>query len=186
MAWRFCLASLAAMILAAQLGCCGGCWPCGKNWCGSQCGEVYWHEWFSLPPDCCDPCTHSGAFCGPNNRFLRRGVFAAHGGAVGPYYDQGETNGDNMRAAPAGEPMRQSAPGPTEARPPVGSGPMTDRFPSDDEFRTSEELPPAESSSDSGYRYDDGRRVAYDEQVDSPRPSRKLGRPSYPARRYAR
>lgn len=30
----------------------------------SQCGECYWHEWFSDPPDCCDPCNRCGRFVG--------------------------------------------------------------------------------------------------------------------------
>ena len=180
MSSRLCLLGLAAVVLVAQVGCCGGCWPCGKNWCGRQCGEVFCHEWFSLPPDCCDPCNNCGSFCGPNNRFLRRGVFTKYGGAVGPYYDQGYTPTETMRPAPANQSAPRPAPTPTEAAPPV-----SDRFPSEDEFRTGEELPPIDSSSDVGYDDGYGQRVAYDRQFDSRRPSRTLGRP-YPARRYAR
>jgi hypothetical protein len=62
-----CLAFVA--VLAAGLsGCCsqpwGGCYPCGKNFCDSQCGGLIWHYWFSLPPPCCDPCDGCGHFTG--------------------------------------------------------------------------------------------------------------------------
>lgn len=38
--------------------------------CGSSCGEVYWDEWLSDPPECCDPCDQHGNWigrqaCGP-------------------------------------------------------------------------------------------------------------------------
>ena len=38
--------------------------------CGSGCGEVYWGEWMSDPPDACDPCDDCGTWtgscaCGP-------------------------------------------------------------------------------------------------------------------------
>ena len=140
---------LFAVVLSSQTGChCGGCWPCGKNWCGSQCGEVFWNEWFSLPPDCCDPCSNCGAFQGPNNRFLRRGVFAAREGAMGPYADDGY--GDHYPEAVEGrradEPPR-------------------------------EELPAGDSTSDAGYYNEFGQRASFDGPVDSPDASRKLGRP---------
>jgi hypothetical protein len=37
--------------------------------CEAGCGGVYWDEWFSDPPDCCDPCDnwgnyHGGTVCG--------------------------------------------------------------------------------------------------------------------------
>jgi hypothetical protein len=28
--------------------------------CGSGCSEVYWGEWLSDPPACCDPCVNLG------------------------------------------------------------------------------------------------------------------------------
>ncbi|MDX1945420.1 MAG: hypothetical protein SFU86_08425 [Pirellulaceae bacterium] len=52
--------------------------------CGRGCGETYWGEWFSDPPDCCDPCdkchgewTGPHGFCnlGPAQRLLA----AVHG-----------------------------------------------------------------------------------------------------------
>jgi hypothetical protein len=139
---------LVLLALVGETGChCTSCWPCGRKWCGSQCGELYWSEWFSLPPDCCDPCTNCGAFCGPNNRFLRRGVFGVRDG-MGHYDGYGDDYGGG-----------QSGPEPVEGRP------------------ASEELPPANTTSD-GYDYNEiGQRVSYDEPVDSPYASRTLGRP---------
>lgn len=38
----------------------------GKS-CGKGCGEVYWGEWISDPPDCCDPCDQcTGDWTGPH------------------------------------------------------------------------------------------------------------------------
>jgi hypothetical protein len=33
--------------------------------CGGGCGEVYWGEWISDPPDACDPCDQCGNYVGP-------------------------------------------------------------------------------------------------------------------------
>jgi len=33
--------------------------------CASGCGEIYWGEWFSDPPDDCDPCDDWGHWIGP-------------------------------------------------------------------------------------------------------------------------
>ncbi len=61
---RFGCLALIAVILASEAGCCCDCWPCGKTWCGPQCGEFYWHEWFSHKPDCCEPCDRCGNYTG--------------------------------------------------------------------------------------------------------------------------
>jgi hypothetical protein len=49
------------------VGCCNG----GiKGWLNSQatgckgCGDMYWGEWVSDPPDCCDPCNKCGDYTG--------------------------------------------------------------------------------------------------------------------------
>jgi hypothetical protein len=35
--------------------------------CGKGCGEIYWGEWISDPPDCCDPCDQCyGQWTGPH------------------------------------------------------------------------------------------------------------------------
>ena len=33
--------------------------------CASGCGDIYWGEWISDPPDKCDPCDNCGNFVGP-------------------------------------------------------------------------------------------------------------------------
>lgn len=62
---RFCIALTLAVTLVSSSGC---CWInrmfCGKKWCNSGCGEVYWNEWDSDPPYCCDPCNRCGNFTG--------------------------------------------------------------------------------------------------------------------------
>ena len=41
-----------------------------KGWLNNQatgckgCGDMYWGEWISDPPDCCDPCDQCGGFTG--------------------------------------------------------------------------------------------------------------------------
>ena len=34
--------------------------------CGGGCGDVYWNEWISDPPECCDACNDDGCWVGPN------------------------------------------------------------------------------------------------------------------------
>lgn len=45
-------------------GKCGG--SCGLSKCWG-CGERYWGEWISDPPQPCDPCDHCGQFVGPKH-----------------------------------------------------------------------------------------------------------------------
>ena len=53
MSLRYRFLGVIAIALASGQGCCTlRCWPYGKTWCGSQCGDLIWNEWFSLPPDC--------------------------------------------------------------------------------------------------------------------------------------
>lgn len=37
---------------------------CGGGCCGSGCGEFYWSDFYSEPPDCCDPCDRCGNWTG--------------------------------------------------------------------------------------------------------------------------
>src|SRR2546430_8833887 len=70
MSLRFCYLALVAVTLATEAGCCcccDDCWPNGKTWCGPHCGQFWWHEWFSHPPECCDPCDDCGNYCGPTH-----------------------------------------------------------------------------------------------------------------------
>ena len=103
-----CLA-LAALALFSQSGCCElncrECWPCGKDWCGSQCGELFWHEWFSIPPYCCDPCDQCGDFDGPR----RNDALYSHGNDYIGYCDR--TRGHRAETV-QGRPVMQSAPTP--------------------------------------------------------------------------
>ncbi len=61
---------------ACGCGCAGGAVGCGyglfgaihrllhpPGWCGG-CGPIYWSEFHSDPPDCCDPCDRCGNFTG--------------------------------------------------------------------------------------------------------------------------
>lgn len=47
----------------------GLCCPCGRS-CGG-CGELYWNEWHSDPPACCDPCDDCGNWVGPSASGMR-------------------------------------------------------------------------------------------------------------------
>jgi hypothetical protein len=141
-----------ALIMAsalAQTGCCGtpwgGCWPCGKNWCESSCGEVFWSEWFSIPPECCDQCDDCGYFTGkkrPDNLY-------SHGNDYHGWCEKRQAHGmhytDYAEPIPAGrvsEPTPAPAPSqgepysPSEAAPepmpgPVEDMPTTRRMPRD-------------------------------------------------------
>ncbi len=47
---------------------CGGgikYWLNGRCYHGRSCGERYWGEWVSDPPNCCDPCNQCADFVGP-------------------------------------------------------------------------------------------------------------------------
>jgi hypothetical protein len=67
--------------------------------CGRGCGEVYWGEWVSDPPDCCDPCNSCGDWqnqqcCSPG--MLRRLWWGAHGYRLGgPHGDANCCGGCN-------------------------------------------------------------------------------------------
>jgi hypothetical protein len=39
-----------------------------NTWCGSGCGERYWGDFRSCPPDCCDPCDGCGNYIGGPGR----------------------------------------------------------------------------------------------------------------------
>jgi hypothetical protein len=177
-----CLA-LAAAALVSQTGCClfgcHECWPCGKDWCGSQCGELYWNEWFSLPPNCCDPCDHCGNFDGPR----RNDALYSHGNDYIGYCEQ--TRGRQAEAV-QGRPVMQSAPTPaaTPRDPQPYTPGATEELPMDsttdvqfNEFgqRISYDAPLSERARAQRVRADYAARVAFHEPVDSRGPSRKLG-----------
>ena len=58
---------------SSQCGTCCRTVGCGggmKQWLHNKathckgCGDIYWGEWISDPPDCCDPCDQCGQFTG--------------------------------------------------------------------------------------------------------------------------
>jgi hypothetical protein len=113
---------LCALLLAAPAGCCcepwGGCWPCGPNWCGPQCGQKICHEWCSFPPPCCDPCDDCGCYIGPK---LNDSLYS-HGNDYGRYARRQPEVVEGERvpdAAPRSEPAPREAepyvPGPSPA-----------------------------------------------------------------------
>lgn len=61
---------LLAAVLGGATGCCGDPLCCLEksywrhHWGCSQCGELYWSEWFNDPPECCDPCNNCGDYVG--------------------------------------------------------------------------------------------------------------------------
>src|SRR5690606_37899217 len=79
---------------------------------GCQCGCLYWHEWFSHKPCCCDPCNQCGQFTASNNpyvvtgpRYTRFGEVYSDGsgsnrpGAIGELYN-GPNSGEPTPAEP--------------------------------------------------------------------------------------
>ena len=90
-------------------GCIDGCasygsWNCGESccprgpamgtpfqWlrynlgCGGGCGDMYWGEWISDPPDCCDPCDNHGNWTGCQS-CVRNDFFSGLRGIFGYRY----------------------------------------------------------------------------------------------------
>ena len=178
--------ALAAVALFSQSGCCEfncrECWPCGKDWCGSQCGELFWNEWFSIPPYCCDPCDECGGFAGPR---LNDGLYS-HGNDYIGYCDR--TRGHRPETV-QGRPVMQSAPTPASSAPsdpqPYSPG-ATEELPMDsttgvqyNEFgqRVSYNAPLGERARERRMQADYAARAAFHEPVDSRGSSRKLGSP---------
>ncbi|HTM55147.1 MAG TPA: hypothetical protein VL175_14020 [Pirellulales bacterium] len=170
---------LVSLVLVAQSGCCmvSDCctiaWgpagpPCARTWCGSQCGECFWHEWFSLPPLCQDKCNCCGEFTCSNNPYVLAGPPQAK---FGPLYDDGVGRKPTRESA-SGQPERAPAPAPAPSPTPSEAPP---------EAAPPEDLPPLGPTT-SVWRDRYGRQVSYDDTIDRRPPSRKLGRP--PVRYY--
>ena len=156
-----------AVVLATQVGCttCHSCWPCGDTWCGSQCGQCIWSEWYSMPPKCCDPCDCCGNFVASRNPWVRRGgppmgrpcnQGMGNGGGAGycdagmDYGDGGYSDGMGSADATYTEGNDSQGPAPAEELPhaPPGAGMVRDEF---------------------------GQTAGYSRPVDSPAASRRLG-----------
>jgi hypothetical protein len=130
--------------LAAVLsGCCcgpgygcgepwGGCYPCGKNYCAPSCGELFWSEWFSIPPECCDPCDDCGGFVGPR---LNDALYS-HGNDYHGWCEKRDAHRHRVQQSQYQAEEIQGeidpAPTPAPAAEPYyeNSGPMTRRVPS--------------------------------------------------------
>ncbi len=94
--------AVAAVVTAgADCGTCDGC--SGPPCCGIRpvrwvlgvlgfqcapactgCGEEYWGDWCSSPPDCCDPCDQCGNYVGPQGPACAAGQCADPGYAAQP------------------------------------------------------------------------------------------------------
>ena len=86
---------------------CGTCCKpvgCGnggvKGWLRNQatgckgCGDVYWGEWTSDPPDCCDPCDSCGGFSGCGGTCCKPDILARLARAFNGYrYCPGDCGG---------------------------------------------------------------------------------------------
>jgi hypothetical protein len=80
-------------------------------WCGPSCGERYWGDFYSDPPDCSDPCDDGGNYTG---RGCHNCGGAQHGHARG-YVDDGEPVADEGVLTPQAERLTTPAPKPTPA-----------------------------------------------------------------------
>lgn len=168
---RNCMGLLLGVLLACQTGCCSlhcldfGHGPAGplwtRTWCGPQCGEIFWSEWFSCPPLCCDPCNDCGDFTCSDNPYVLNGPTES---MYGPIYDDGvRAPGSKKYAAPRTAP----GPQPTPARAPQADEPTI--------APPVEELPSLEPTTSYG-RKRAGRQVSYDEPVASRRPMNKVSK----------
>src|SRR5262245_20621057 len=71
MVWNGCCNECSHAPHVSCADCCGECgiipYLTRHKSCGQGCGEIYWGEWYSDPPDCCDPCDQcSGCWTGPH------------------------------------------------------------------------------------------------------------------------
>ncbi len=176
---------LTVLVVSALSGCCmepwGGCWPCGMNWCGSQCGPKIWHEWCSLPPQCCDPCDDCGCYIGPK---LNDSLYS-HGNDYGRY---ARRQPETVEGVPAQEAVPTPAAEPYSPRDiePYTPGPVReDEMPADPSAkqqkavrRTSYDPPPSfENMRNYPMPARTSGRNGYRGPVDSRHASRTLAKP---------
>jgi hypothetical protein len=163
------LGLLLALLLAGQSGCCClscldfGHGPAGplwtRTWCGPQCGEIFWNEWFSCPPMCHDCCDDCGDFTCSDNPYVLAGPTEAQ---YGPIYDDGSRSAGSK---PYAAPHHAPGPQPTPAKPQAVEEPPV--------APPVEELPSMEPTTSLGSgRYE--QTVSYDAPVDSSRPPRTV------------
>ncbi len=93
-------------------------WPYGNTYYGCQCGCLYWHEWFSHKPCCCDPCNQCGQFTASNNPYVVTGPRYTRFGEV--YSDGSGSNAPGAIGEMYNAPTPAQRPGqPTPAAPGV-------------------------------------------------------------------
>jgi hypothetical protein len=118
-------------------GLCGGCGSCGgcgrgiEGWSTCGCGERYWGDFLSCPPDCCDPCDGCGNYVGRPNCGCAGPGYGYGAGQAAPRYVQPGTNGE-MVPAPNGQPSKTVSPAPQRiepARQPTRLNPKVTRRP---------------------------------------------------------
>ena len=191
--------ALVAIGFAGLAGCCcdpwGGCYPCGKNWCGPQCGELFWNEWFSIPPACCDPCDECGCYIGPR---LNDGLYSHGNDYHGwcehrhsrPHYPVAAHAAEPVVAEPADEAEPAAEPtAPSETEPYTLPGPedaLPSAMPPDASTGVrrahgsrwvSHAAAPSRGRPDGRMHRRPGERPSMFGQFDSRAPSRKLARP---------
>ena len=131
---RIGLLALLVTLLVAKTGNCGKPWPCGNTYYGMQCSCLYWHEWFSHKPCCCDPCNQCGQFTQSRNPYVKTGPRYTRFGEV--YSDGSGSNApgaigelyNGPQPTPASPPegvMENLGPTPAEELPRPGPGPTT-------------------------------------------------------------
>jgi hypothetical protein len=92
-------------------GCNGHCGRMG-------CGEVYWCDWISSPPECCDPCDDCGNWIGHRGAPGRRG--RTRYATEETYYDEWPSEAPTIHEAAPQPP--QAPPVPTAGRGPRRNG----------------------------------------------------------------
>lgn len=87
------------------------------TWCGPNCGERYWGDFYSDPPACSDPCDRCGNYAGHGGGCRSCGGRAAPRGG---YVDEGTPMGDDGELTPRAERVTTPTQQPTPAtrRPP--------------------------------------------------------------------
>ena len=69
-------------------------WLRNQSTCCKGCGDVYWGEWISDPPDCCDPCDSCGGFSGSGGTCCKPDILGRLRRAFNGYrYCPGECGG---------------------------------------------------------------------------------------------
>jgi hypothetical protein len=95
----------------------------GDCWCGRTCGERYWGDFYSDPPDCWDPCDCYGNYTGFAGKTSCRGYNRRGGRYIAEGYAEGYfDDGMDARSMPESEGRiisdRAVSPAPTPAAQP--------------------------------------------------------------------